>query len=75
MGPWDDSCFPLAAAGTEELDEAQQAWAAREAEYEGRLAERSSRADPLGTDRFHRRYWWLACMTWGREGGPGVLDA
>ncbi|RMZ52560.1 hypothetical protein APUTEX25_003703, partial [Auxenochlorella protothecoides] len=53
-------------AGTEELDEAQQAWAAREAEYEGRLAERSSRADPLGTDRFHRRYWWLASA-------PGIV--
>ncbi len=45
------------AAALSPLREAERA--ARDLEFEGRLAERSVRSEPLGCDRYFRRYWWL----------------
>ncbi|KAK2078741.1 hypothetical protein QBZ16_003581 [Prototheca wickerhamii] len=48
------------------LEQAQARWAAREQAFYAELQERASRAEPLGYDRHHRRYWWLAAA-------PGVV--
>ncbi|KAK9860443.1 hypothetical protein WJX84_001872 [Apatococcus fuscideae] len=52
------------AAALSPLREAERA--ARDLEFEGRLAERSVRSEPMGCDRYFRRYWWL-------PGEPGAL--
>lgn len=48
----------------------------REQHWDARLAGTAMRTEPLGLDRHHRRYWWLACERWARApAGPGLLGS
>ena len=51
------SLMQARAAALSPIREAERA--ARDLEFEGRLAERCVRSEPMGCDRYFRRYWWL----------------